>query len=260
MLMKEQMNIEDLWSEYHKTKSVELRNQLIEYYLGIIKYQARQIAQTLPGSVTEGDLIGSGSIGMADAIRAYDPNRGVKFETYCVIRVRGAMLDEIRANDWAPRLTRFRNARISSMFEKARIKLNRRVTMQDVCDNEGMTWDELSELINSERIVEVDSLQRVWFETDSNKHMDLTNMLVDENQADPSLTTKRNDVLRKVCQGLSQDQRMVIIGYYYEKMTMSEIGKRMNLSESRVSQIHSIIVEYWQSKPELKEYLNEVVN
>ena len=161
------MPIEEVWMEYKKTGTEEIRNFLIERYLDIVRYTAERMHMRLPSEVDVEDLMSAGLFGLMDAIDAFDLERGVKFETYCAQRIRGAIFDELRAMDWVPRLVRSRTAKV----EKA-----------------------------------------------------------------------RKDLKVLITKGLSRAERLIVVLYYYEEMTMKEIGMTLDLSESRVSQMHSSIL------------------
>ncbi len=232
----------EVWSEYKKTGSEQLRNQLMENYLHLVKYNAERIYSKLPDEVDVDDLMSAGIFGLMDAIDAFDLDRGVKFETYCAPRIRGAILDELRSMDWVPRLVRSR----SSIVEKARrslqMQLGRKPTDDELCEKMGVDDDEYAKIRKDAGAVGVVSLSRKWFETDSNKDVREIDVLKDAKQVNPFKVVQKRDLKELITKGLSRAERLIVILYYYEEMTMKEIGVTLDLSESRVSQMHSSIL------------------
>lgn len=238
----EGMPIEEIWPEYKRTSSETLRNKLIENYLHLVRYNAERLHAKLPDEVDVNDLIQAGLFGLMDAIDAFDLERGVKFETYCAPRIRGAILDELRSMDWVPRLVRARTAKIETARKTLAISLGRDPTELEIAEFLNVDMEELKKLLKDGRAVGVVSLNRKWYETDSNKDVREIDVLEDDTQANPLTETQKHDLKDLITKGLSRAERLIVILYYYEEMTMKEIGATLDLSESRVSQMHSSIV------------------
>ncbi len=234
--------IEETWSEYKKTGSEDLRNFLIEHYLDIVKYTAERMHMRLPGEVDVEDLMSAGLFGLMDAIDAFDLNRGVKFETYCAQRIRGAIFDELRAMDWVPRLVRSRTAKVDRARKALEMELGRQPTDREITNQLRVSGSEYQKLSKDSKPVNVVSLNRKWFETDSNKDVREIDVIRDTRQQDPLSEIQKKDLKLLITKGLSRAERLIVILYYYEEMTMKEIGMTLDLSESRVSQMHSSIV------------------
>lgn len=247
-----QLNSEALaqiWKDFIADRSnLSLRNQLIEQYLPLVHYHAERVWSRLPDEVDLEDLASAGVFGLMDAIDAYDLDRGVKFETYCVPRIRGAMLDELRNMDWVPRLVRSRARKLAEANKELSDKLGRLPTQDELAERLNVDQAELSRVMNDANAVNLVSLNKKWFETDGSKDVSEIDLVEDERGEDPTARLQKSDVIRLVTKGLNRNERMIIILYYYEEMTMKEVGATLDLSESRVSQMHSAIISRLQKQ------------
>lgn len=234
--------IEEVWLEYKKTGTEALRNRLIENYLDIVKYTAERMHMRLPGEVDVEDLMSAGLFGLMDAIDAFDLERGVKFETYCSQRIRGAIFDELRSMDWVPRLVRSRTAKVERARKALEMELGRKATDQEITERLMVNKAEFEKLQRDSRPVGVVSLNRKWYETDSSKDVREIDVIHDRKQENPLQQIQKDDLKVLITKGLSRAERLIVILYYYEEMTMKEIGTTLDLSESRVSQMHSSIL------------------
>lgn len=235
-------DIREVWIEYQSGKTETLRNVLMENYLPLVRYNAERIHTKLPDEVDVDDLMSAGVFGLMDAIDAFDMERGVKFETYCAPRIRGAILDELRAMDWVPRLVRSRSSQVDHARKSLEMELGRKPTSDELCGKLNVSKDEFQKIHKDSSAVSVVSLSRKWFETDSNKDVREIDVLKDERQVNPFFIAQRHDLKDLVTKGLSRAERLIVVLYYYEQMTMKEIGTTLDLSESRVSQMHSSIL------------------
>ena len=234
--------IQDVWREYKKTNATEIRSFLIQNYLEIVRYTAERMHMRLPAEVDVDDLMSSGVFGLMDAIDAYDLERGVKFETYCAQRIRGAIFDELRAMDWVPRLVRSRTAKVDRARKSLEMRLGRKPTEDEICGSMEIDQNEFQKLSRDSSPVGVVSLNRKWFETDSSKDVREIDVIKDKRQNNPLSELQRGDLKLLLTKGLSRAERLIVVLYYYEEMTMKEIGTTLDLSESRVSQMHSSIL------------------
>jgi RNA polymerase sigma factor for flagellar operon FliA len=230
------------WSRFLKDHDEDSRNRLLENYLSIVKYTAERLYAKLPDEVELDDLISAGIFGLMDALNAFDPGRGVKFETYCAPRVRGAILDELRSMDWVPRLVRARAHRLGEARQALEASLGREPEETELAKKLQVSMREFHKLQRDARAVGVVSLSRKWFETDSHKEVCEIDVLEDRKSDDPLHVAQRKDIRDMVTRGLSRAERLIILLYYFEEMTMKEIGETLDLSESRVSQMHSAIL------------------
>ncbi|MBN1343977.1 MAG: FliA/WhiG family RNA polymerase sigma factor [Phycisphaerae bacterium] len=248
---KIEKNVLALWKKYKKNASEELRNKLIEQYLPLVKYNAERICAKLPDEVELDDLMSAGLFGLIDAIDAFDLDRGVKFETYSATRIRGAILDELRTMDWVPRLVRSRAHKLDSVSKQLEAELGRLPSENEIAHRMNMSREEFDRLLRDATAVTLVSLNRKYFETDSNKDVREIDVLEDKRGRDPVTEIQKRDLKEFVTKGLTRAERLIILLYYYEEMTMKEIGSTLDLSESRVSQMHSSIL------CRLKAQLNE---
>ena len=235
-------DIKEVWIEYKQARSEALRNTLMENYLHLVRYNAERIHHRLPDEVELDDLMSSGIFGLMDAIEAFDLERGVKFETYCATRIRGAILDELRSMDWVPRLVRSRAQKMGAATKQLEVQLGRKPTHQELATKMNISMAEFNKVQKDSSAVGVVSLNRKWFETDSNKDVSEIDILEDKRGVDPVREMQRKDLKELMTKGLSRAERLIIILYYFEEMTMKEIGATLDLSESRVSQMHTSIL------------------
>ncbi len=241
--------VEQLWVEFKGDMTNQgLRNRLVEMYLPLVKYNGERIWARLPEGVELDDLISAGVFGLMDAIDAFDLSRGVKFETYCVPRIRGAMLDELRTMDWVPRLVRSKASKLNAAIKEVEARLGRAPTEIELASALSLTVPELDKMIIDANAVNLISLNKKWYETDSYKDVREIDILEDKKGEDPTRRIQKNDLMRLVTKGLNRNERLIIILYYYEELTMKEIGATLDLSESRVSQMHSSIVQRLQGQ------------
>ena len=242
------VDIMQVWREYRAGESIELRNQLVEHYLHLVYHNAQRIWARLPDGVELDDLISAGIFGLMDAIEAFDLERGVKFETYCVPRIRGDMLDELRTMDWVPRLVRSKASKMEESRKALEAALGRPPTPEEMSTRLGCTLEDFMKMLGDSTAISQVSLNKKWYETDSYKDVREIDILEDKKAEDPTHRLQNRDLMRLVTRGLNRNERLIIILYYYEDMTMKEIGATLDLSESRVSQMHSSIVQRLQGQ------------
>lgn len=240
---KGKSDITDIWVKYKKTKDQSIRNFLMERFLHIVKYNSERIAAKLPDEIENDDLMSAGIFGLMDAINAYDLTRGVKFETYCAPRIRGAILDELRSMDWVPRLVRSRANKLDRLTRTLEARFGRSPTEGELANQMDMNKTEFQKLLKDATAVTQISLSRKYSETDSSKDVCEIDVIEDKRGRDPVRDMQRKDLKDLITRGLTRAERLILILYYYEEMTMKEIGMTLDLSESRVSQMHSSILK-----------------
>ena len=231
-----------IWADYTRTRSDALRNALIEKYLPIVRYSAERIHAKLPDEVELDDLISVGVFGLMDAIAAFDPERGIKFETYCAPRIRGAILDELRSMDWVPRLVRSRANKLTAASRQLEAELGRTPTGEEMARRLSVPAAEYERMAKDANAIGIVSLSRKLFEGEGGQDVTEVDVLEDRHALDPIRETQRRDLKRLIETGLSRAERLIVILYYFEEMTMKEVGAALDLSESRVSQMHSSIL------------------
>ena len=231
-----------LWKEYARTKDEGIRNYFLEKHISTVRYVAERLLAKLPQSVELDDLVSAGIFGLMQAIDGFDIKRGVKFETYCVNRIRGAILDELRNLDWVPRLVRTKAHKISGAANELKIKLGREPSDAELAGALGLTIGEYDEMVREASAITVLSLSEKTQHGDDDKT--LTKMeLVENVKGEPPMDhLQRRELIEFLTKGLSKKEKLIMVLYYYEELTMREIGAIIDLSESRVCQIHSKIV------------------
>ena len=242
MKTKQQLNIDQIWEQFHKTGDTCFRNLLMEHYRFLVKYSAERLRSKLPEKVELDDLISAGTFGLMDAIDAFDPTRGVKFETYCSPRIKGSILDELRSTDWVPRLVRARAHQLSKAVHSLETHLGRKPTEKETAKELDMNMEEFSRLQHDANAVSLVSLNTKYSESEGEKDIREIDIIKDQKSEDPLTEAQKRDLKNLLTKGLTRAERLIIVLYYYEEMTMKEIGATLDLSESRVSQMHSSII------------------
>lgn len=229
-----------LWDEYQRTRDVAIKNILSEEYLPIVRYVAEKMIERLPHNVQIEDLTSVGTFGLFDAIEKFDLSRGVKFETYCVGRVRGAMLDELRAMDWVPRLTRARANRLEDAYSKLERELRRAPTDVELARELHISIEALDDLYREVSGASVLSLQRRTLGKDETTLG--VDVMEDPKIRGPLSESARKDLVEFCQRNLTLKERYILMMYYFEDLTLKEIGTILGLSESRVCQLHAKLI------------------
>ncbi len=237
-----------LWDRYAETRDTDLRCRLVEHYLPLVHRVVERIGRRLPMEVDQDDLIQQGCFGLMDAIDSFEPSRQVKFETFASLRIAGAAVDYLRTIDWAPRLVRQRSRILANAKRELRQSLGREPTDQEAASHLDLGAEKFARLRRDAEVVHTVSMQ-----APGNAAEDDTNCLGDvieaANTPSPDHVAMCSELKEAIGRHLSRAERLIVILYYYEKMTMREIGQTLEMSESRVSQIHSAIL------PRLREAL-----
>ncbi|UCE60318.1 MAG: FliA/WhiG family RNA polymerase sigma factor [Phycisphaerales bacterium] len=240
---KARTDLAAVWRKFKRSGAKRWRNALMEGYLPIVRYNAERIGTKLPDEVDHDDLVSAGVFGLIDALEAFDVNRGVKFETYCAPRIRGAILDELRSMDWVPRLVRSRSGKLERVTRELEATLGWTPSETEIAERLKLPRGELEKLLRDANAISQISLSRKCNETDSNKDVCEIDVIEDKRGENPVREIHKKDIKEVMMRGLTRAERLILILYYYEEMTMKEIGMTLDLSESRVSQMHSSILE-----------------
>ena len=240
MKAKQELSIKEIWEQFHKTRDDCSRNLLMEHYRDIVRYSAERLHSKLPDKVELDDLISAGIFGLMDAIDAYDPSRGVKFETYCSPRIKGSILDELRSMDWVPRLVRARAHQLSKATHSLATDFGRKPPDEEIAEELKLGMEEFKRLQRDANAASQVSLNTKY--TDGDKDIREIDIIKDERSENPVVEAQKRDLKNLLTKGLTRAERLIIVLYYYEEMTMKEIGATLDLSESRVSQMHSSII------------------
>lgn len=236
----------ELWNAYQAKPTIELRNQLIEHYLPVVRYTAERLAAGLPQSVDVEDLMSAGLFGLMESIKSFDLDRGVKFKTYCSWRIRGAILDTLRANDWVPRLVRSKATQLEKKMREAEAMLGRPATDLELASLMGMSLGELDTMMREASAVTVCYLSDTA--SDNQDGSSRSDLIEDKASRDPIADLQRKDIMELLTKELTMRERMIVVLYYFEELTMREIGLTLDLSESRVCQLHSRIIARLKSR------------
>ena len=243
---------EDLWVYYRREADLvkgngsprldELRNHLIERHYPLVRYIAERLLQTLPKSIELDDLISAGLFGLMDAIRGFDPERNIKFKTYCTTRIRGSILDQLRSQDWVPRLVRLKASRIDKALQRLTGEYGREPTHSELAAELSMEHGELTEEMIGAHAKAMFSLSEKWEDRDDDSSIEKVDVLEDKKATDPIGELHRRDMLLFLTRSLTHKERFIIEQYYQVGHTMREIGEMLGLTESRVCQIHSNVM------------------
>jgi RNA polymerase sigma factor for flagellar operon FliA len=234
---------DQIWRDYIACKSTSIREGIILKYAPLVKYVAGRVAIGLPSNVDFDDLVSYGVFGLMDAIEKFDPSRGIKFETYAIARIRGAILDGLRSNDWVPRSVRQKAKELEKICAGLENRLGRSATDQEISEAMNLNLKDFYELLSEVSCTTLSSLDELWMvnsnEEDSVRVLDLVRNDESEDPLQHVEIEEIKAVLAATIDYLPERERMVIALYYYEGMTLKEIGEIMEISESRVSQIHT---------------------
>ena len=235
--------LDELWAEYRATGNKACKDKLLVEYAGLVKYIAQRVGMNLPASVEHDDLVGAGIMGLVKAVEMFEPERGLKFETFATHKIRGAMLDELRALDWVPRSVRQKSKLIQKAYAKLEIQLGRMPYDDEVAQHLGLSQTEFEEMLSDVAPATILSLEEALPERgDENKSLSLIDTIEDPQGTNPLKELGYQEVkriLKETIAQLPEKEKLVVALYHYEELTLKEIGEVLSLTESRVSQIHS---------------------
>ncbi len=218
------------------------RDALILEHLPQIKYIAQRISTKLPSHVELNDLVSAGILGLLDAIEKFDPHRGVKFKTYAELRIKGAILDSLRNLDWAPRSLRKKSKDLEKVYRELEQQLGRPASDKEVCDAMEISLEEFYELVDQIKGLNLGSFQELASQDEDKNSEPLVKYIPDAPQLDPFFVFHKSEIqsiLGGAIDALPKKERLVVSLYYYDELTMKEIGKVLGVNESRVSQLHT---------------------
>lgn len=233
---------EKLWLDFKKTKSEQIRDKLIRQYMPLVKYVAGKVAVGLPASVDFDDLVGFGQFGLLDAINKFEPEKGFKFKTYAVTRIRGAIFDEMRQLDWVPRSVRQKSREIEDTIVDLEARLGRTASDAEIAKEMNMTENEYQQTIMKVSGTSVMSLNDVWYAGDDSDHLSIGDTIESPVSMNPDMQVEREEIRKVIMEAINElpeKEKMVIVLYYHEDLTFKEIGQVLEVSESRISQLHT---------------------
>lgn len=231
----------NLWEQYKNAKDGQIREKLIIHYLPLVKNIAGRLAIALPAVVQRDDLIGYGIFGLIDAIDKFDLERGFKFETYAYIRVKGAILDGLRIMDWVSPNLRQKAKELEGAYHQLENQLGRSATDEEIAQTMGITLPQLHQLLLETGCLSLYSLDET-LATGADTQLSLGQQLIDHSSPNPVSHAEEEEeklILTSSIEKLPEKEKLVLSLYYYEELTLKEIGEVMGLSESRISQLHT---------------------
>ncbi len=238
-----EIQIRELWRKYKRDDDKKAKEQLVLAYAPIVKYVAGRISSGLPAHVEEADLISYGLFGLVGAVERYEPERHVKFETFAMVRIKGAIIDELRSMDWVPRSVRSKIRRIEQVNTALENEHQRSPTDKELAEALDMSVDEFNDaltLISTSSMVALDEL---WTVSDaSGDQVSLLDTISDAKADDPVKSIDKDEVKDRLSEAVSrlpEREKLVVALYYYENLTLREIGEVLSVTESRVSQLHT---------------------
>jgi RNA polymerase sigma factor for flagellar operon FliA len=246
------VELHELWRRYKSDSDARARERLVLAYSPLVKYVAGKLGASLPAHVEEADLISYGLGGLISAIERFDPSRETKFETYALTRIRGAIIDELRTLDWAPRSVRARARQIERVNIKLESRLQRAPTDEEMASELGTTIPEFHEHLLQIANSTIVALDELWSGTDAGgDQVSLLDTLPDRAAPDPQLLVDESELRDRVSDAIAalpEREKLVIALYYYENLTLREIGEVLGVTESRISQLHTKAVLRLRSK------------
>jgi RNA polymerase sigma factor for flagellar operon FliA len=237
------VELKELWRKYKETGDERAREQLVLAFSPLVKYVAGRMSTGLPAHVEEADLISYGLLGLISAIERFDPSREIKFETFAMTRIKGSIIDELRSLDWVPRSVRAKAREIERANSKLEHQLHRAPTDQEVAEELGMTMEDFQDSLTRISNSSVIALDELWTLSDaSGDQVSLLDTIQDPDAVDPAQAmdvTETKDRLAESIARLPEREKLVVALYYYENLTLREIGEVLGVTESRVSQLHT---------------------
>ena len=240
---KADVEADALWNEYKQTHTNESRDKLILHYAALVRYVAGRVSSGLPPSVEFAELVSFGVFGLIDAIDKYDHHRGIKFETYAIARIKGSIIDELRADDWVPRSIRAKAREIERAYMALESELLRVPTDEEVAERLELTTEEYATLLNKMPLMSLVALDEFWTVSgDKPDKISLADTVEDVKMKDPSQTFELEEMKKMIADSINhlpERERIVVTLYHYEGLTMKEIGEVLSVTESRVCQMHT---------------------
>jgi RNA polymerase sigma factor FliA len=238
----EQKTEEELWIGYKKTKDPAIREFFIKQYAPLVKYVAGKVAVGMPSNVEFDDLVGFGVFGLLDAIDKFDPEKNVKFKTYAVTRIRGSIFDELRSIDWVPRSVRQKTREIEDVIVRLESKLGRTASDSEIAGSLGVSENDFHQTLFKISGTSIMSLNDVWYSGDDSERISIGDSIESPSSLNPDVIVEREEIKRVIVEAINElpeKEKMVLVLYYYEDLTLKEIGQVLNVTESRVSQLHT---------------------
>jgi len=249
--MPEQKTEEEMWQEYRKTRDPKIREAFIKQYAPLVKYVAGRVAVGMPNNVEFDDLVGFGVFGLIDAIEKYDTEKNVKFKTYAVTRIRGAIFDELRLIDWVPRSVRQKTREVETTISSLEAQLGRTASDQEIANAMGLDETEYMKVIQKISGTSIISLNDLWYSGDENDKVSIGDSIESPSSLNPDVMVVNDEIRRVIVDAINElpeKEKKILVLYYYEDLTLKDIGRVLQVTESRVSQLHTKAVLHLRSK------------
>ncbi|MBN2626106.1 MAG: RNA polymerase sigma factor WhiG [Spirochaetales bacterium] len=241
----------ELWLEYRKTREQSIRDAIITQYAPLVKYVAGKVSVGMPASVDFDDLVGFGVFGLLDAIEKFDPEKHVKFKTYAVTRIRGAIFDELRSIDWVPRSVRQKTRELDEAVQRLESSLGRAATDEEIARELDMEMNQYNQVLLKISGTSMLSLNDVWFAGDDNDKISIADSIESPSSLRPDSIAEREEIKRVIVEAINElpeKEKKVLVLYYYEDLTLKEIGQVLEVTESRISQLHTKAISRLRAK------------
>ncbi len=233
---------QELWIEYKSKKDSRVRDALIKQYAPLVKYVAGKVAVGMPHNVEFDDLVGYGVFGLFDAIEKYDPDKNVKFKTYAVTRIRGAIFDELRSIDWVPRSVRQKSKEIEETVNHLESSLGRAASDLEIAAKMNLSLPDFQKTMLKISGTSILSLNDIWYTGDENDKVSIVDSIESPQSLNPDTIVEKDEIKRVIVQAINElpeKEKKVLVLYYYEDLTLKEIGQVLEVTESRISQLHT---------------------
>jgi len=241
MKLEDPQYVKTLWNKWTNNKDPDAANELISYYMYLVQFHVERIGSHIPDTYDKSELKSLGLLGLFDALKKFEPDRNLKFDTYATIRIRGSIMDGLRKEDWLPRTLREQAKKIDKVTQELEQRLMRTPDSKEIAEVLGKEREEIEQIVTSTMFANVLSIDATYMSNDSDEPSDINLCLEDENVITPDehiLRDEQKHELAEKIKQLNQNEQLVISLFYQEELTLTEIGQVLNLTTSRISQIH----------------------
>ncbi|MDR2588021.1 MAG: RNA polymerase sigma factor WhiG [Spirochaetales bacterium] len=241
-ILVEEREEDERWRLFKKTQDPAIQDSFVIQYAPLVKYVAGKIAVSMPHNVEFDDLVSCGTFGLLDAIKKFDPDKHVKFKTYAVTRIRGAIFDELRSVDWVPRSVRQKSREVEETIRHLESSLGRAASDKELADAMGVSLKDFERTLQKISSTSILSLNDIWYTGEDNDNVSIGDSIESPRSQGPEAIVEKEEirqVIIRTIDELPEKEKKVLVLYYYEDLTLKEIGKVLDVTESRVSQLHT---------------------
>jgi len=245
------MTEQELWILFKKTKDPKIRDKFVRQYAPLVKYVAGKVAIGMPHNVEFDDLVGFGVFGLFDAINKFDPEKHVKFKTYAVTRIRGAIFDELRSIDWVPRSVRQKTREIEEVINRLESSLGRAATDKEIAKELNLSIEDFQKVMLKISGTSILSLNDIWYTGEDNDKVSIVESIESPKSLNPDTIVEKDEIKHVIINAINElpeKEKKVLVLYYYEDLTLKEIGQVLEVTESRISQLHTKAIMRLRSK------------